>query len=125
MEDGVELGRFSGCDFAHEVEEVANERSTEIKFDNIVHESAEVVTTMLNLCRAQWWDDAVSLLDQSNVLGTPWGQACTMQVMNYHNGNWVDYAADGIATYDLKHWYTLIRLVLYWDGPIKLAVATK
>lgn len=87
-------------------------------------EKLESAKAMLMLCESKGWNDAVRILDQSEVLGTPWGEACTMQLIEYTTGEWVVYAPTKKATNTLTALYKLIRGDLAWSGPVRLAIAS-
>jgi hypothetical protein len=123
LQDGLELGRVAGCAFAQDVEDAASDSG--IEFDAIAYESAEIIRSMLELCRVKGWSDPVRILDHSEVMGTPWGKSCTMQVMDYITGEWVSYSPDGKSIFSLTHCYGLIRSELAWGGPVRLAAAEK
>lgn len=70
------------------------------------------------------FEEAVRLLDQSEVLGQPFGKELTLQVLDYTDGKWVPgMAPGGRAMSGLSDWYSFIRHDLGWTGPIRLAVA--
>lgn len=91
----------------------------------MIHDNLDTIKSMMDLCKAKGWDDSVRLLDQSEVMGTPWGKACTMQVLDYATGEWVQCAPGAKLVYSMAHLYKLIRSGLDWDGPIRMAVAAK
>lgn len=124
LEDGEEVGRIAGCESAQDVESAALD--TGIAFDRVVHDDLEGAKSVL----AVWisknsYDEVVRLLDQSEVLTESPGSVCTLQVMDYVTGEWVQYSSGGRALYSMAHWYKLIRSELAWDGPVRLAVAAK
>ena len=123
IQDGEELGRVAGCESPEEVEDAAHESG--IEFDEVTHDNLAAIKSMMTLCEAKGWDDVVRLLDQSEVMGTAWGEACTMQVLDYDTGEWLQCTPDGKAIYSLGYWYELIRSELAWDGPVRLAVAAE
>lgn len=119
-EDGVlAAAERAGMEFAGVVVvDAADEAGTE-------RDNLDTIKSMMILCKAKGWDDVVRLLDQSEVMGTAWGKACTMQVIDYGTSNWVNCTPKGKAVYSMAHWYKLIRSELAWDGPVRLAVAAK
>ena len=121
--DGDELGRVGGCASPDDVEEAALDNG--LTFDEVSHDNMGDIKSMMALCKTKGWDDAVRLLDQSEVMGTPWGNACTMQVLDYMTGEWLQCTPGGKAIYSIGHWYKLIRSELAWDGPVRLAVASE
>ena len=83
----------------------------------------ETIKSALSLCESKGWTDVVRLLDQSEVLGTAWGSACTLQVLEYGTGAWLSCTLAGKTEYSLAHLYRFIRSDLAWDGPVRVAVA--
>lgn len=79
----------------------------------------------LSLCRSKDWAEAVRLLDQSEVLGTPWGAVFTLQVMDYTTGEWIPCTVGGKTENSMAHLYRFIRSELQWEGPVRLAVAVE
>ena len=122
-EDGVELAGVAGCATAEDVEQAALDNG--LTFDEVTQDNMDDIKFMMALCKSKGWDDCVRLLDQSEVMGTPWGEACTMQVLDYMTGEWLQCTPDGKTMYSMTHWYKLIRSELAWDGPVRLAVAAK
>lgn len=84
---------------------------------------------LLNVWRSKQdgdFEDAVRLLDQSEVLGKPFGKELTLQVLDYTDGEWIPCVAPGGRTMsNLNDWYSFIRNDLEWTGPVRLAVAAK
>ena len=80
---------------------------------------------LLPVLKSKWWNDAVRLLDQFELSGLPPGASCTMQVMSYDTGDWLQCELKGKDTYSLAHWNKVIRGELGWGGAIRLAVAAK
>lgn len=83
------------------------------------------IKAALAVCQDKGWSDAVRLLDQSEVMGTAWGAACTLEVLNYDTGLWATCQLNGKTIYSLAHLYRVIRAELLWDGPVRLAVAAE
>jgi hypothetical protein len=79
----------------------------------------------LTLCQSKGWNDAVRVLDQSEVLGVAWGSACTLQVLDYGTGEWMHCPVGVKETYSMAHLYRFIRSALEWDGPVRVAIAAK
>lgn len=84
----------------------------------------ETIKAALSVCESKGWTDVVRLLDQSEVLGTAWGAACTLQVLDYGTGEWIPCTVAGKTRYSMAHLYRFIRSELAWDGPVRLAVAS-
>lgn len=85
----------------------------------------DTIKSTIDLCKSKGWQDVVRLLDQSEFMGKPWGNACTMQVIDYGSGEWLECKHKGKDVYSLTQWNKLIRSELAWDGPVRLAVAAK
>lgn len=83
----------------------------------------ETIKSMLSVCVLKKWTEVVRLLDQSEVMGTPWGSACTLQVMDYGTGEWIPCAVGEKTTYSMAHLYRFIRSELAYDGRVLVAVA--
>ncbi len=77
----------------------------------------------LPILKSKGWNDAIRLLDQFEVMGGAPGSSCTMQVMSYDTGEWLQCELNGKSTFSLAHWNKVIRGELGWDGAIRLAVA--
>lgn len=86
-------------------------------------DNLDTIKSTIELCKSKGWQDVVRLLDQSEFMGKPWGSACTMQVIDYGSGEWMECKHKGKAVYSLIQWNKLIRFDLAWDGPVRLAVA--
>jgi len=85
----------------------------------------EHIKAGIDVCTAKGWPDALRILDQSKVLGGVWGTACTLQVMDCETGEWIPCAVNGKNIYSIARLYCFIRSELEWDGPVRLAVASK
>ncbi len=83
----------------------------------------ETIKAALSVCESKGWTDVVRLLDQSEVLGTPWGSACTLQVLDYGTSDWLPCTVNGKTQYSMAHLYRFIRSELAYDGPVRVAVA--
>lgn len=77
----------------------------------------------LPVLKSKGWNDAVRLLDQFELSGLQPGASCTMQIMSYETGDWLQCELNGRDSYSLAHWNKMIRGELGWDGAIRLAVA--
>lgn len=85
----------------------------------------DTIKAALSLCQSKGWADPVRLLDLSEVLGTDWGESCTLQVLDYQTGEWILCTADEKDMHSMAHLYRFIRSKLAWDGPVRLAVASQ
>lgn len=85
----------------------------------------EDLKLLLPVLKSKGLNDAVRLLDQFELSGLAPGASCTMQVMSYVTGEWLQCELKGKDTYSLAHWNKAIRGELGWDGAIRLAVAAK
>lgn len=83
------------------------------------------IKAALAVCQDKGWSDVVRLLDQSEVWGTAWGEACTLQVLDYDTGAWTTCEVKGETIYSLPYLYRVIRTELKWDGPVRVAVAAE
>jgi hypothetical protein len=83
------------------------------------------IKAVLAVCQDKGWFDVVRLLDQSEARGTPWGAACTLQVLDHDTGIWMACKLDDKGAHSLAYLYRVIRTELKWDGPIRLAVAAE
>ena len=83
----------------------------------------ETIKAALYLCKSKGWTDAVRLLDQSEVLGTAWGSACTLQVFDYSTSEWILCTVDEKTECSITRMYSFIRSELAYEGPIRVAVA--
>jgi hypothetical protein len=83
------------------------------------------IKAVLAVCQDKGWFDVVRLLDQSEARATPWGAACTLQVLDNETGAWMACKLDDRGAHSLAHLYRVLRTELKWDGPIRLAVAAE
>ena len=67
-----------------------------------------------------WSGSALRILDQHELSGMPVGSDCTLQVMEYATGNWVQTSLFG----SMESLYLDVRITLAWTGPIRLAGLT-
>ena len=77
----------------------------------------------LGLCLQKGWPDVIRVLDQSELMGTAWGAACTLQVAEYGSDAWLSCRVGESGTYSLAHIYKFIRAELEFDGPVRVAMA--
>jgi hypothetical protein len=85
----------------------------------------DTIKAALSLCQSKGWTDAVRLLDLSEVLGTAWGESCTLHVLDYQTGEWILCTADDRDVHSMEHLYRFIRSELAWAGPVRLALASQ
>ena len=123
-EDGIDLAGIAGCDTAEDVE--CEAQAAGMVYASAMYENhLDTIKSMLVLCKAKGLDDAVRLLDKSELMDQPWGSECTLQVIDCVTGKWLQCTPDGKAIYSLSHWNELIRADLAWAGPVRLAVAAR
>lgn len=81
--------------------------------------TVDEIQCMIDLCTTKKWTDFVRILDQHEVSGAMLGELCSLQIMDYMTGAWVDV---GVIN-SLSYWYLVVREDLGYDGAIRLAVA--
>lgn len=79
----------------------------------------------LPVLASKGWNDAVRLLDLFELTGQHPGASCTMQVLSYDTGEWLQCELKGKDAYSLTQWNKVIRGELGWDGAIRVCVAAK
>jgi hypothetical protein len=69
-------------------------------------------------------EECVRLLDFAKVRDVGWSKQLILQVRRCKTGEWVTYRPKVNSMRGLLPWYSLIRNVLGWKGPVHIGVAS-